>query len=192
MSHAEGGDRGGRRRLVYHAVAARQRRPDLVHRQVQREVERRHRGDHAKRLPHGHGPVPFARRRSVHGDHFAAQPMRFFGGEQQRQRGAFHFEARLLDGLAGLGADGHGHLVAIVKQGLVGLAQDRGALVERHLPHDLSRRRCRRDRRVDLFLSGLINGTNFGAIVRQPHRSPLGAGDRLAADVHGIFHISSS
>ncbi len=187
--HANRGHRRGGCRLVHHAVAARQRRPNLVHRQVQREVERRHRGDHAERLAHGHGPVSFAGRRSVHGDDFSAQPMRLFGGKQQREGGALDFKTRLLDGLARLGTDRHRHLVAVVEQSLVSLAQNGRAFVCRHLPHDRSGRRRGRDGRVHLLARGLINRANFGSVVWQPHRTPLGARHRLAADVHRIFHV---
>ena len=77
-----------------------------------------------------------------------------------------------------------------LEQFLIGLAQDGGALVERHLPHDRRRRDSGRDRGIDLLLGGLINRADLGAVVRQLHRARLGARDRLSADVHRVFHTS--
>ena len=171
-----------------HGIAARQRRSDFMHRQIQREVERSDGRDHAQRLADSHRPVPLAGWSRVHGDHFPAQPVRLFGRKQQRHRRALHFQARLFDGLARFRADRHRHLIAAFEQPLIGLAQDGRALVERHLAHDRRSPYRRRDSRVNLFFSRLVNGADFGPIVGQLHRASLGALHRPPADVHRVFH----
>ncbi len=186
--HQDGGYRRGRRGLVNHGIAARQRRSDLMHSQIQRKVEGSDRRDHAQRLTNRHRPVPLAARSSVHGDHFPTQPVRLFGREQQRHRRAFHLQPRLFDRLARFRADRHRHLIAAFEQSLISLAQNGRALVERHFAHDRRSRYCRRNSRVNLFLSRLINGADLGPIVGQLHRASLGALHRLPADVHRVLH----
>ena len=100
------------RRLEHDRAAGGDRRRQLVGDEVEREVERADRADHADRHPQREAELALARRGGVERDHLAGQRAGLGGGELERADGALGLDPGRLDRLGRLGGDDAGELLA--------------------------------------------------------------------------------
>jgi hypothetical protein len=117
------------RRLDDDRAADRDRRRDLVDDQVERVVEGRDRRDDADRLLGGEGPAPHGRRRQPHRDLATGEVPEFVGGVVDPVDGARRLDDRVGQRLAAFARDLPGEMVALGRQQLGELAQDRDPLM---------------------------------------------------------------
>ena len=106
---AEGRLAGG---LQHHRATGSDGGADLVHHQVEREVERRDGTDHTDGDAQGEAHLALPRRNGIEGDHLAAQLARLGGSELERAGSTLGLDARGLDGLGRLFGDDLGELLA--------------------------------------------------------------------------------
>ena len=153
LGERDGGQRRLRRGLQHHRAAGRDRGGDLVGDEVQREVERADRADHADGNAQGEAELSLADVGCVERHDVAREATRLGGGERERRDRAPSLDPSGLDRLGGfLGDDPRELLVSLVEQ-----AQRRGRGSRRRAHGASGPARCTASRRghgaVDLGAS---------------------------------------
>jgi hypothetical protein len=148
--------------------------------EVQREVERADRADHAARHPDRERELALAGLRRVHRDDVPRERPRLDRGRGVCRHGPLRLDARGLHRLPGLGGDRPGHLVVPLAEERGDAVEDRGPLVRRE------RFRHRALGGVDgpsrLLRAGLRHPTDDVAGVGRAHLDPLAGLDPLAVE----------
>ena len=180
LGQQPGGERCPLRRLEDHRTAGGQGGSDLVQHQVEREVERRDRGDDSERLRVGEPE------RDHPGSHFVElyglrrQPPGLLGGDPQRADGAGDFDQGRRDRLAGFGPQQLGEVGRPLGDQLGGLQQH--VSPGRGRPTGEHRRLGRRDRLRGLVRAGDGDGADQRLVVRIVHLEGVDTVHPLAVD----------
>ena len=181
------------RRLMNHCVSGGQRRTQLMHGQIQRDVERRDCANHSHRLPQRHRHSALAHWNGVHRNNFATQLPGLVGANEERLQAAFGLRSSLADRLAILQADQPGEIRNVALHHVVDAHQQFRALVEGQLRHGRGARAGRRYRPVEVRHIRLLDFTNQRSVVRQAHLERLTALHPFAAYEQGTgFDIGNS
>ena len=131
-------ERGQRRvgiRLEDNWTARRNRRGDFVRDQIEREIERRDRGDHADRDAHVVANFARAPFRGIQRDGFAVQAAGGVGGEGEGFDAAADFAARIFHRLAAFLRHRPRDVAGFILDYLGGFAEDRRAALRGHVRH---------------------------------------------------------
>ena len=167
------------RGLQHDRAPGRDRGRELVRDEVEREVERADRADHADRHPQRERELAFAGRARVHRHHVAGQRARRDRRERERRDRALRLDAGGLDRLRRLGRDDPREVFGAFRRGVCAARSRISARFHAASGPGVERGLGGAHRVVDLLGPARRDPAEELAVVRRAHLDPLAGGDRL-------------
>ena len=160
--------------------------------QIKRKVEGADRRDHADRAAHPESKIAFARGNRIQRKSLTVQALGFLGGNRKRADGAIHFSAGKLESFTRFSGNRFRQILGTFTQQRGSFEKYLGALVGRHIGHDLCGTLSSGNRRIHICATRGRQGGNGLAVILILYFHQRAGSDPLSINEKFVFHLYNS